>query len=112
MSDDIKLLNADGTPVNQTPPPLGPNGKPMNRFEVRMRRHPGGEVEKAIFINGEKLDWTIDVSAYMEACKMGPHFKKAVQDDIAKHFVDSVSEVVGRHVTVDDIKKATIVGWI
>lgn len=108
MDNDITLLNADGTGT----PPLGENGKPMNRFEARMRMHPSGGVEKALFIDGQKLDWTIDVSSYMEASRMGQHFKRAVQDDIAKHFVESVSEVLGRHVTIDEIKKATITGWI
>jgi len=93
-------------------PPLDAKGEPMKRFEVKMRRHPGGEIEKAVFVDGEQLDWSIDISSYMEACKMGLQYKLAVQRDIAKHFVDSVSEVVGRHITVEEIKAAIKSGWL
>jgi hypothetical protein len=82
------------------------------RFEVMMRRHPNGSIEKAVFIGGEMLDYSIDVQSYLEACKMGPHFKIAVQRDIEKHFTESVSEFLGRRVTLDDIKEAIKTGWI
>lgn len=67
---------------------------------------------KKLFIDGEKLDYSIDMTAYLEACKMGPHMRLAVQKDIAKHFTESVSEVVGRKLTMDDIKVAIQTGWI
>jgi len=35
-----------------------------------------------------------------------------VQKDIEKHFVESVSEVVGRKITPEEIKEATKTGWI
>ena len=113
MSEDTRLLNVDGQPFNpppEPPAPLNRDGSPMKRFDVRMRRHPGGEIEKAIFIDGEQLDWSIDVSSYMEACKMGLQYKLAVQSDIAKHFVESVGEVLRRHVTVAEIKGASKTG--
>ena len=109
------LLNTDGTsfdPPPLPPAPLGANGEPKKRFEVRMRQHPNGELEKAIFIGDDKLDWTIDVSSYMEACKMGMQYKLAVQDDIAKHFIKSVGEFLGRYVTIEEIKAAIKTGWI
>ena len=112
MSQDTQLLNADGQPLNPPPPPTHPDGSPKKQFDVRMRMHPGGEIEKAIFVDGEKLDWSIDVSAYMEACKMGLQYKLAVQNDIAKHFVNSVGEILGRHITVEEIKAAIKTGWI
>lgn len=76
------------------------------KFEVKMRQHPDGSLEKAIFIDGEKLDYSIDISAYMEARKMGPMFKIAVQKDIEKHFTESISEILGRRVTMEELKKA------
>ena len=48
----------------------------------------------------------------MEAAKMGPKFFKVVQKDIERHFVESVSEFIGRKVTQDDIKEAIKTGWI
>jgi len=82
------------------------------KFQVMFREHHNGYKEKAIFINDEKLDYTIDISAYLEACKMGITMKLAVQQDIEKHFTESVSEVLGRRVTLDEIKVAIKTGWI
>lgn len=93
-----------------TPPTLA-DGTPMFKFEVKMRQNKGG-VEKAIFIDNELLDWSVDLSSLAEAAKMGQKFYRAAQRDIEKHFVESVSEFIGRKVTPDDIKKATITGWI
>lgn len=106
-----ELLLPNGLPANPKPQ-LNAKGEPMKRFEVKMRRHPGGEIEKAIFIDNEKLDWSIDISSFQEACKMGLQYKLAVQRDIAKHFIDSVSEVVGRHITIEEIKVAIKTGWL
>lgn len=82
------------------------------RFEVMCRKLDDGTLEKAIFIDGEKLDYSIDITAYMDACRMGPAMKLAVQRDIERHFTESVSEVVGRKLTIEDIKKALKNGWI
>ena len=82
------------------------------KFEVKMRMHSNGSIEKAIFIGGEQLDWSIDVSSFLDAQKMGPKFQKAVQEDIAKHFTESVGEFIGRKVTMEEIKVAIKTGWI
>ena len=95
-----------------TPTPLLPDGTPKKSFEVMMRKGKGGNIEKAIFIDGEFLDWSVDVSSLAEAMQMGPMFFRAVQKDIEKHFTESVSEVLGRRVTTEDIKLATKTGWI
>ena len=82
------------------------------KFEVKIRKNSDGSIDKAIFIDDELLDWSIDMNSYMEACKMGFQYRRAVQRDIEKHFVDSVSDFVGRYVTMEDIKKAIKTGWI
>ncbi len=97
--------------TNNTNPPMK-DGKPMHRFEVMMRKGKNGILEKAIFIDGEKLDWAVDITSLMDAAKMGMHYYKAAQKDIEKHFTESVSEVIGRKVTADDIKTAIKTGWI
>lgn len=107
-----ELLQADGTPLAPVAGPTDKDGKPLLRFEVKMRRHPGGEIEKGIFIDNQQLDWSIDISSFQEACRMGLQYKLAVQGDIAKHFVKSVSEFVGRHVTIAEIKSAIKTGWL
>lgn len=81
------------------------------RFEVKMRGKSGG-LEKAIFIDGELLDWQIDMNSYADAVRMGPHFQREVQRDIERHFIDSVSDTLGRKVTMEEIKTAIKTGWI
>ncbi len=96
---------------NKKLPPLK-DGTPMLTFEVKMRLGNNDTIEKAIFINGEHLDWAVDVSSLMDARRMGLKFFEVVKKDIQKHFVESVSEFVGRKVTVEEIKQATKTGWI
>jgi len=82
------------------------------KFEVKMRPAKGGGIEKAIFIGGELLDWQVDVNSLVEAMGMGPMYYRSVQKDIEKHFVESVSDFIGRKVTAEDIKKAIKDGYI
>lgn len=86
--------------------------QPKKKFEVKFRIQTDGTMEKDIFIGGERLDYSISINDYMEASKMGPQFKHAVQGDIVKHFTDSVSEFLGRHVTIEEIQVAIKTGWI
>jgi hypothetical protein len=100
-----------GEPTPEENAPVDEKGNPMLRFEVKMRKHKGG-IQKAIFIGGEMLDWSVDVSQMIDAMNMGPHFYKEVQRDIERHFVESVSEFIGRKVGPTEIKKAIKEGWI
>lgn len=99
-------------PPSMESPPLDEKGNPKKKFQVMMRQGKNGTLEKAIFIDGELLDWAVDASSLMDAMKMGPIFYKAIQADIEKHFVESVSEVVGRKLTAAEIKQAIQNGWI
>jgi hypothetical protein len=90
--------------------PTPPEGK--KRFEVKMRPAKGGGIEKAIFIDDELLDWQIDMNSYIEAVKMGPHFRREIQKDIERHFIESVSDTLGRKITMEEIKQAIQTGWI
>lgn len=92
--------------------PLLPNGEPKVRFEVKMRNDPRMGIQKAVFIDGEKLDWEVDAQSLAEAMRMGPKFFRAVQRDIERHYVESVSEFIGRKVTAKDIKEAIKTGWL
>jgi len=82
------------------------------KFEVKMKMKPSGEVEKAIFVGGEMFDYSVDVLAYHKACNLGPEFKETVQQDIVNHFVKSISEFIGRDVTMPDVINAIKTGWI
>jgi hypothetical protein len=97
-------------------PPLDKNGQMKKKFEVKMR--PMGPdpkndgVEKAVFVDGKKLDFKIDVLRFLEAKRKGYNYLIEEQKRIEKQFVKSVSEALGRKVTVDEIKTATLEGWI
>lgn len=82
------------------------------KFETRIKFHSNGSIERQIYIGGELLDWSVDVSSFQEAQRMGPMYQRAIKEDIAKHFTKSVSEVVGREVSMEDILRATKTGWI
>lgn len=99
MSEEINL--------DPTPEELG-----KKTFKVMIRPDGSGGFEKAIFIDGELLDWQIDLNSYLDAMKMGPMYRKEIQKSIEEHFTESVSEVLGRKITVDDIKVAIHTGWI
>lgn len=81
------------------------------RFEVKVRRN-GKHIEKAIFIDGEFFDWTVDQESLREVAKMGPEYLAAAQKDIERHFLQSLSEMVGRDLTAKDFVKALQTGWI
>jgi len=97
--------------INPKTPPLRKDGTTKVKFEVRMQGA-AGTVKKAIFIDNELLDWSIDIGSLMEAQRMGPEYFRAAQRDIQKHFVESVSEFVGRKFTAAEIQIATTTGWL
>ena len=82
------------------------------KFETKMRQGKNGKIETAIFIDSDKLHWSIDTTILIDAFKMGPEYLKAVQKEVEKHFIESVSEFLDRKVTYDEIKTAIKTGWI
>jgi hypothetical protein len=97
-------------------PPLDAKGNFKRKFEVKMRplgpdpRRDG--LEKAVFVDGKKLDFQIDVLRFLEAKQRGGNHLANEQRKIEKEFTKAVSEAVGRRVTTEEIKKATLEGWI
>lgn len=108
---NIILPDGDRNPEPLNPP-LRADGTQKLRFETKMRKRSDGTIEKALFIGGEMLDWSVDVSSLMDAARMGPLYFRAAQRDIEKHFVESVSEFIGRKITPEEIKQAIKSGWI
>lgn len=86
--------------------------EPKKKFEVKMRSDGSGGIEKAIFIDNELLDWKIDMNSYLDAMKMGPQYQREIQRSIEEHFVDSISDFLGRKVTMLEIKEAIKTGLI
>lgn len=90
--------------------PVPPEGK--KRFEVKMQKAKGGGIEKAIFIDDMLLDWKIDMNSYADAMKMGPMYRREIQRSIEEHFIEAVSDTLGRKITMIEIKAAIQSGWI
>jgi hypothetical protein len=82
------------------------------KFETRLVMHPAGNMERKIFIDGVMLDYSVDVTSYVDALKMGPEYEAAVKADIVRHFTTCVSDMVGRKVTYEEVFNATKTGWI
>lgn len=97
-------------------PPLDEHGRFKRRFQVMMRAL-GPDIqkdgmEKAVFVDGKKLDFSIDIVRFLEARNKGPKYLVQEQRKIEREFIKSVSEAVGRRVTTEEIKRATVEGWI
>ena len=96
-------------------PLLDKNGKLKVKFEVKMRllgSEPKDGIEKAVFIDDKKLDFTIDVFRFLDSKFMGYEYVVQEQKKIEREFVKSVSEFLGRQVNIEEIKQAIIEGWI
>lgn len=109
-------MEESNIPIYKELPPIDEKGRPKSKFEVKMR--PLGPdpkkdgIEKAVFINGQMLDFKIDVFRFLEAKSKGINFMIEEQKKIEREFVRSVSEFLGRSVKIQEIKKAIIEGWI
>jgi hypothetical protein len=97
-------------------PPSDDKGNFKHKFQVMMRKlgdDPLSDgMEKAVFIDGKKIDFSIDIVRFLEAKKKGPKYLFEEQKRIEKEFTKRVSEAVGRRVSVEEIKRATVEGWI
>ena len=85
-----------------------PEGKVS--FKIGYTMHPDGSLEKQVMIGGEIMDYSIDYAAYMEAHRRG--LGAQIKQDIAKHYIKCVSEMVGRKVTAKEIMDAEKLGYI
>lgn len=82
------------------------------RFEVKFYTDDTGAMAKGIFVDGKLFDWGVDEASYREAQAMGPKYQRAIQADITKHFIESLSEFMNRKVTMQEVNEARKTGWI
>lgn len=105
----------EGLVDTDLPPPDGRGGF-KHSFRVMMRPlgpDPSKDgVEKAVFVGGKKLDFSIDVVRFLEARQKGPRYLIEEQRRIERTFVEAVSDALGRKVTAEEIKRASAEGWI
>jgi|GEM_PF-5550852 len=112
----MKIITPDNIDQFSQEPPKDKDGKYKKRFEVKEEATqgfvPGPYFQKNIYIDGELFDWSIDEEAYHWAEKQGPQMLMVVQQDIAKYFLECLSETVGKRVTIQDLQEAEKTGWI
>lgn len=85
--------------------------KGMVPFEVR-EYFENGHMSQGIFIDNELFDWGVDEEDFKEAMSLGPEYVRIIQQDIARHFIESLSEFMGRVVTPQEVNEAQATGWI
>ena len=81
------------------------------KFEIKFH-FVNGNLRKDIFIEGELFDYSVDKKSLMYAESMGKEFYTSAQRDIEKHFLESLSEFLGRNVTKEDVMNAQKTGMI
>lgn len=97
-------------------PPMGRDGTPKRKFEVKMRvlgpnpRKDG--VERAVFVDGKQLDFKIDVLRFLEQKFKGKEHMVREQKRIEGEFIKAVSDAVGRRISPEELKRAILEGWI
>jgi hypothetical protein len=97
-------------------PPLGRDGLPKLKFEVKMRilgpdpKKDG--IEKAVFVDGKQLDFKIDILRFLEEKFKGKDHMVREQRRIESEFLKAVSDAVGRRISSSELKKAILEGWI
>ena len=74
---------------------------------------PNGKKENALFIDNEQFEWSVDEASVAKVAATGDEFMmNAIKKDIEQHFLDSLSEFVGRKITFKEVKEAEKTGWI
>lgn len=82
------------------------------KFEL-MHRFEDGHLINGIFIDDEYFDWEIDKDSLNKVIETGdPNLIKMAKADIERHFLESISEFVGRRVTSKELKEAEKTGWL
>lgn len=71
-----------------------------------------GMMKKDVFVDEKLFEYEIDKNSLMKAKEMGPQYYIAAQRDIQKHFLDSLSDFLGRTITNQEVQKAVETGWI
>lgn len=93
-------------------------------FELKAFYDSQDRLTKGIFVDGKHFDWGINEDDFKEAelrakklseqvnPSAGFAYMQTVKDSIQRHFVDSLSEFLGRQITVEEVNQATKTGLI
>jgi hypothetical protein len=83
------------------------------RFIVKEHIDPStGIWKKDVFIDSKLFEYEVDMDSIVKAKSMGPRFILAAQRDIQRHFLECLSEFMGRAISVIEVQEAIKTGWI
>jgi hypothetical protein len=94
------------------------------KFEVKPFLDDQQRFVKGIFIDDKYFDWGVDEGNLKEARERaaklskdispqaGNAYLQSIKDSIQKHFLESLSEFMGRIVTESEVNEATKTGFI
>lgn len=94
--------------------------KEQVKFEVKTFFDDANRLTKGIFIDDKHFDWGINEEDYKDAAEsakkmepaIGRAYLKSISDSIQLHFIESLSEFMGRRVTPLEVNAATKTGFI
>ncbi len=82
------------------------------RFKVKWYKDTDGKVKKAVFIDNEIIDYSVDLESLKKISSLGEEYKRIALKDIEKHFMECLSDTVGRKITENELRQAIETGWI
>ena len=84
----------------------------MVPFESKFYFDDKGNYVKGIFIDEKLFDWKVEEESFDYAFSQGPKYFQDFQKEVEKHFLESVSDFMGRKVTTEEINEAVKTGVI
>ena len=90
----------------------------MKKYKVEIHEVYDPDTEKkyrALYFDGALFDWGMDPLELRQAksfCDNDPFLKKSIHGDICKHFLNCLSEVFERKVTLKELNAAIKQGYI
>ena len=70
---------------------------------------------KALFFNGEMFDWGMEPDELKRAqkfCGQDPFLRKSVHGDLCRFFLQCLSEVLEREITIKEVNTAIEQGYL
>lgn len=83
------------------------------KFEVKVHFDQNAGIHRRdVFIDDKLFDYEVDQESLIKAKSLGTAYYVATQRDIQKHFLECLSDFLGRPVTSADVMEAIQSGWI
>jgi len=86
------------------------------KFEIQEVYDPDTQAQyRVLVINGEVFDWGVndsDLANAKKLCGNDPFFKKSIQGDICRFFLNCLSEVLETEVTLGQVNEALKQGYL